>query len=424
MNTHKILLVDDDISMQVFLKNVLEKDGFSVTLASSGEEALKLLPDIRPDIVLMDVTMPPGMSGFEACKIIRSNPENTYLPIMVVTGLEDVASINKAYVVGASDFTTKPINPALIGHRIRYVIRSSSNAINLKKAEKDILMLNENLEKLVQKRTAELKKTTENLQIALDDLKNTQAQLIESAKIASLDQVVYGIAHEISTPLGIAISAISYFQHELDGLNKLLTKKYGADEDVTSSIKLSLEAKNLVENNLHRASLLLRTFRNLTTDKKSTSKTEFEIKPFLDELVHSVKTKLDQVKTEVIIDSPNDLTIISYPDVFLEVISALILNSMQHGFDGEKPGKIKISAKKLNSNIEITYEDNGKGFEKDSEKKIFEPFYTTKRGEGHPGLGLNIAYNFVKQTLKGTISYSPPEEGCTGVKFKITLPIQ
>jgi signal transduction histidine kinase len=409
------LIVDDDISMQVFLKNTLIKDNFIVEVVSSGEDAIKKIPQLKPDIVLLDVNMPQGISGYETCEKIRSQPENLYLPIMMVTGLDDVGSINKAYEVGATDFTTKPINPALIGHRIRYVIRSGGNAIRLKNAENEILALNANLEKLVEKRTQQLNS-------ALADLQMTQQELIKSAKIASLGQVVYGMAHEMGTPIGIALSAVTYIQTELDNISKIGEKKIGKNEEIESAIASCREAKTLVENNLRRASVLIGTLRNIPSEFRSTKKAEINVKQFLQELIALLINRENIKDIEFKIDCADDVKLMAYSDVFFEVFSALVINSVQHAFGSGQKSIISIAAKETQDYCELIYEDNGKGFAPGAETKIFEPFYTTKRGEGHPGLGLNIVYNYIKNTLGGDIVYSKRENGKSGVKFIIKIP--
>lgn len=139
-----ILIVDDSATMRLLTSDALMKSGFRVLLAEHGEAALALLKKTKPDAILLDVEMP-GLNGFEVCASIRQLPEYLYIPIMMVTGLEDYESINKAYEAGATDFATKPINPDLIGHRVRYMVRTNFYFQELQIAEKKVRVLNDEL---------------------------------------------------------------------------------------------------------------------------------------------------------------------------------------------------------------------------------------------------------------------------------------
>ncbi len=129
-----VLVVDDDPTLRVLLRAALEKSGFHVEEATDGEEALHKFAECRPAVILMDVEMP-KVNGYEACRRIREDAIGAHVPILMVTGLEDIDSINRAYSVGATDFVLKPINWALLGHRIRYVLRASNTYRDLRTSE-------------------------------------------------------------------------------------------------------------------------------------------------------------------------------------------------------------------------------------------------------------------------------------------------
>jgi diguanylate cyclase (GGDEF)-like protein/PAS domain S-box-containing protein len=125
-----VLIVDDDISMRLLERRCLEKGDFVVEEASDGEKALSSFEKIHPDIVLLDVRMP-GMDGFEACQEIRRLPEGNLTPILMVTGLDDMESINRAYEAGATDFITKSTNWEVLSHHVRYMLRASQAFMKL-----------------------------------------------------------------------------------------------------------------------------------------------------------------------------------------------------------------------------------------------------------------------------------------------------
>ncbi len=117
------LIVDDDPMMRLLIRGTLEQTGFHCEEASDGAEALRAFARLRPDVVLLDLLMP-GMDGFEACAAIRAMPLGNRVPILVLTGLEDTSSINRAYEIGATDFLSKPINWGILSHRVRYILRA------------------------------------------------------------------------------------------------------------------------------------------------------------------------------------------------------------------------------------------------------------------------------------------------------------
>ena len=122
--TSLVLVIDDEPSMRLLMREALEQAGFAVKEAEDGEQALVLFSQLQPDVVLLDVMLP-GMDGFAVCTAIRSLPGGEHTPILMVTGFDNVASIHHAYEVGATDFITKPINWPILGYHIRYMLRAS-----------------------------------------------------------------------------------------------------------------------------------------------------------------------------------------------------------------------------------------------------------------------------------------------------------
>lgn len=120
-----VLLIDDDPMMRMLAVEALGSSGFDVIEAGCGEEALELFASSAPDVVLLDVVMP-GRDGYSVCADLRAMPLGFGIPILMMTGLEDVPSIDRAYEAGATDFVTKPVNYALLAHRLRYLVRAAS----------------------------------------------------------------------------------------------------------------------------------------------------------------------------------------------------------------------------------------------------------------------------------------------------------
>ena len=129
-----VLIADDDGVMRVLLRETLEQAGFTVHEADDGAAAVEMFSIMHPDIVLLDVDMP-KLNGFSACAALRKLPEGRNVPIVMVTGLDDLESIRHAYEAGATDFITKPINWTILGHRIHYMLRAGRAFSDLKKSE-------------------------------------------------------------------------------------------------------------------------------------------------------------------------------------------------------------------------------------------------------------------------------------------------
>jgi len=140
MTTHfeapLVMIADDDRMVRFMVSQMLGKDGIAVCEAENGREAVGVFREHRPDIVLLDVMMP-EQDGFTTCEVLRSLPEGEHVPVIMVTGLEDVESIRKAYEVGATDFITKPINWVILGQRIRYMWRVSLMSHRLRESEEN-----------------------------------------------------------------------------------------------------------------------------------------------------------------------------------------------------------------------------------------------------------------------------------------------
>lgn len=132
-----VLVIDDDSMMRMLVREALEAGGFRVEEAEDGERGIELLPDLRPDVILLDVVMP-GMDGFATCTALRALPVSARVPVLMMTGLDDTASVNRAYEVGATDFVTKPIAWPILSHRVRHLLRASQTFEALSRSQEQL----------------------------------------------------------------------------------------------------------------------------------------------------------------------------------------------------------------------------------------------------------------------------------------------
>jgi len=135
--TPLVLVVDDDPMIRMLVSESLSQIGFVVEEAVDGRDAIGFMGRCDPDIVLLDVLMP-EMDGFDSCREIRQLPQGKHVPVLMMTGLDDIESIDHAFEVGATDFITKPLNYAILGHRVRYLLRTMQAFENVRKSRKEI----------------------------------------------------------------------------------------------------------------------------------------------------------------------------------------------------------------------------------------------------------------------------------------------
>ncbi len=288
--------------------------------------------------------------------------------------------------------------------------------------EKQLQDLNEHLEDLVVERTSKLNETNKSLTEALKELRDTQDQLIQSEKMSALGGLVAGIAHEINTPLGIGVTGASHLELQAkDVFNKYKNEKL-TRRDIEEFFDIIFESSKMIITNLNKASNMIRSFKNIAVDQSSENKRRFNVKEYINELLLSLKPKLKNTKHNITVECDKDFVIKSYPGAFSQIITNLIMNSLIHGFENIEEGEIKLKAKKKNNFLIFTYSDNGKGIDEKHLQKIYEPFFTTKRGIGGSGLGMNIVYNLVTQTLSGSIKCK--SEIGEGTTFIMKIPVR
>ena len=287
------------------------------------------------------------------------------------------------------------------------------NITELKLTQIEIEQLNQNLEQTVETRTRDLERSMKQLQ-------QTQEQLIESEKLAALGGLVAGIAHEVNTPLGIAVTATSVIKDLTEEANKAFNEQTLTTEQFQSLMSRLSDSGTMLEHNLNRAAKLIRDFKQTAVDQVSESRSQFNIHQTLDALVASLHPETRKVPVVPVLEGDPSLTMNSLPGVLTQVISNLIMNSVNHAFEIGTLAEISIQFRQENEYIIVEYKDNGCGVPSESQQKIFEPFYTTKRGSGGSGLGLNLVFNLVKQKLKGELQFE--SEIGKGVHFQLSLP--
>jgi len=264
------------------------------------------------------------------------------------------------------------------------------------------------------------KEAEQKLTTTLEQLQETQAELVEAEKMASLGGLVAGVAHEINTPIGVGVTASSHLKEKTDHLAKLMESGLMKKSDLQSFLKTAQQSTAIVSANLHRASDLIRSFKQVAVDQSSEEARTINLLGYIDEVLVSLAPKFKHTKYHVEMEGDNDIEFNSYPGAISQIVTNLLMNSIIHAFDEGAKGKINIHASKENGVIKLKYSDDGKGMPEEVRRKVFEPFFTTNRGSGGSGLGMHILFNLITQKLKGTISCeSAPGHGTS---FHISIP--
>lgn len=286
------------------------------------------------------------------------------------------------------------------------------NALNLLLKETQELTVD--LESRVDERTQELSSS-------LEELKAAQEQLIEAEKMSALGNLVSGVAHEVNTPLGNAITGGSIILRESKNIQESLGDGSLKRSVMEEKLGMIIESATLMIKSLNNAADLVKNFKRISVDQSIDDLRDFDIRGYIDTIIQTYHNKLKHEKVSIEIISDPTVTIYSYPGSFAQIINNLINNALLHAFEGKtQEAKITIEIQKYEEYLMLSFGDNGVGVDEKILPNIFEPFVTSKRNAGGTGLGMNIIYNIVTQKLKGTIRVASQIN--RGTVFKIRLP--
>jgi signal transduction histidine kinase len=289
-----------------------------------------------------------------------------------------------------------------------------------KEQEDEIIRLNQSLEKKVELRTDELRNANQKLTESLIQLQSTQKQMVEQEKMASLGSLVAGVAHEINTPIGIGITAISHLEHIITELEEPFLQGKLSKSNFENALRNLKECHTLVFSNLERAAQLVKSFKMVAVDQSSEEKRLFNLKNYLNDIITSLRPEIRKTRLTLSMEIDETLFLNSYPGAFSQIFTNLIMNSIIHGFKAGEEGNIHVQAQLKEDTLIIDYKDSGRGISEDISKKIFEPFFTTNRDTGGSGLGTHIIYNLVTQALNGSIELDT--SSTNGAHFIILIP--
>jgi two-component system, NtrC family, sensor kinase len=413
----KILAVDDDITVQIILQELLESEGHQVLLADDGEAALRQTQKLKPDLIICDWMMP-KLDGLEVCRRIKADPQLATIFLILLTIREQVADRVQGLDSGADDFLSKPIEPSELQARVRSGLR--------------------------------LRQLNQQLSQALHHLKQTQSQLVQSEKMSSLGQMVAGIAHEINNPVTFIhgnLSHIEDYSQDLFDLVECYQQEYPNPsphlQNKITDVNLDflsqdfpkvLASMKIGTERLRELVLSLRKFSRLDEAERKPVDIHEGIESALFLVQHRLFTSAGQPGIQIIKEYGELPPFECYPgqlnQVFLHIINnaidALERNKEKETVNDYLPQiiptiKIKTTLQN-NYQVIIGIIDNGIGIADSVKPRIFDPFFTTKPvGKGR-GLGLSIAHQIVVKQHGGELEcVSQPN---IGTEMIIKLPFK
>ncbi|MBS0461151.1 MAG: HAMP domain-containing histidine kinase, partial [Proteobacteria bacterium] len=267
---------------------------------------------------------------------------------------------------------------------------------------------------------AALQEKNRELEMTLTHLGMAQTELVRQEKLASLGALVAGIAHEVNTPLGICTTAVSLLMEECRRLRDSLSPAQRTEPVIKAFFDSSDELLGVLTSNTLRASGLIRSFKQVAVDQSSEQVREIALAEYIEDTLRSLRPKFKRTGHSIAVQCNPGLRLWSIPGALSQILTNLVMNSIAHGFENTDHGHIDITATADDEGVTIDYRDDGAGMAPQALRRLFEPFYTTKRGHGGSGLGTNIVHNLVTAKLGGTIAVDSPPGA--GLHYAIHLP--
>ncbi|MCB9959772.1 MAG: sensor histidine kinase [Rhodospirillaceae bacterium] len=255
---------------------------------------------------------------------------------------------------------------------------------------------------------------------AVEAEEQARSQLIRSEKMASLGSLVAGIAHELNTPIGNAVTIGSTMADQIRICDEEVTSGKLRKSTIVQTMEQLKEGTEIMLRGLSRASDLIGQFKQIAVDQSGEQRRTFALDPYLQEVAASVQFTVKHRQAKLCVDVASGLTLDSFPGPLSQVVINLVTNAFTHGFPNDEPGTVTVGACAVRGKAVVTLTDTGRGIPQEVQHKIFDPFFTTRLGSGGAGLGLSIVHGIVTDVLGGTIRVDSAPGRAT--VFTITIP--
>ncbi|KAF7775408.1 hypothetical protein PCIT_a1590 [Pseudoalteromonas citrea] len=352
--------------------------------------------------------------------VARGIQKRIATPIEALSLLLQDVSKNHNYNARADRSNIEEIN--ILATNLNLMLARTQNQLERHKADKqEIKQLNQSLEEKVNQRTIALREANQELLNTLERMHQYQNQIVENEKMASLGQMVAGVAHEVNTPIGLGVTGSTLLRDKLSDIKTAFEQKSLTSKQLERFIGDGIENLDLIYRNLNRAADLISSFKRVAVSQDLELSSDVNITNLLENIITAMKADIAVKQPEIDVQCAEGLTVSSKAGPLQQVFEQLISNSLLHAFKGVENNNIDINISRSSNQLSILYTDNGSGVPTSIRKRIFDPFVTTKRGEGGSGLGMHLVYNLVTQALNGNIALD--EDYDNGTRFIITLPL-
>jgi DNA-binding response OmpR family regulator len=373
----EVLVVEDTPASLKLLSDTLGRAGYTVRQAPDGELALWSAQARPPELILLDVRMP-GIDGYEVCRRLKASEQLRDIPVVFLSAQSDLDDKVRGFQAGAIDYIGKPFQAeeVLARTRAHIALARSQRALAASNAE---------------------------LSCALAELSATREELRRSERLAALGAMVAGVAHELNTPIGNCLLAATTLDDRArrfaleahTGLRRSALEQFVAD---------TVEASALLQRNLATSAELIASFKQVATGQAGLARRRFDLAQLVqDSCVHlAPQVRAASASLEILV-APG-IGMDSFPGALDQVIGQLVLNALLHGFRDGRSGVVTVSAEAAEGQLQLSVRDNGAGIPETDLGRVFDPFFTTRLGQGSSGLGLHIVHNLAGNVLGGTIS--------------------
>jgi two-component system NtrC family sensor kinase len=418
-NAPAVLVVDDVQANLISIEALLDGMACDVVLARSGDAALRQLLRREFAVILLDVEMP-EMDGFEVAHHVSQNPATQEVPIVFLTAMhESDSSVLRGYGSGAVDILFKPINSMVLRSKVRVFLDLYRGRRQLAESRRALEEMNRELSAVAcanEELVEQFRAANIQLAAAYQNLATTQSQLVQSAKMASLGELVAGIAHEINNPLAFVQSHLKTSRRWLGELEPSV--RPGLTEQQTKHWDRALHRISETDIGLSRIADLvikLRTFSRLDEGaiKRISAREAVE-----SVLIMSRHRLGELIEVETRYGEPDELE--CYSGLLNQAIMNLVSNAIDAMPDG---GRLSITTGVTGAHYAISVVDTGVGIPSDLRQRVCEPFFTTKDPGQGTGLGLSITYSIV-QKHGGALDIEANGERGTRVTLRIPLKIE
>jgi DNA-binding response OmpR family regulator len=421
LDPKRILAVDDSATYLNELSTVLRAEGYEVVAARSGGQALDMLAAQPVDCILLDLVMP-ELDGIETCRRIKASPIFRDIPLIMLTAREDRAAMIDGLSTGADDFIAKSNEFEVLTARVRAQLRRKQFEDEHRHIREQLLR--SELEATEARAARELAETRARTVAALElknrelseayaELKRTQSQLVQSAKLASLGELVAGVAHEINNPLAFAISHLGTARSSLQHLNPTVVDAESRKHWQKAHVRLEEMSGGLER--IRELVLKLRTFSRLDEGERKVVSPRECVDSVLTILAHRMRHRIE---VETHFDPPDELD--CFPSLLNQALMNLLANAIDAIDECGDTGRLTIRGGAAGQHYLLSITDSGGGVPEALRERVFDPFFTTKEIGKGTGLGLSITYSIIKKH-GGTLELLPGSERGTTAQVRLPL---